>query len=950
MHIAELRLSGFKSFVDHVRAPIEPGLTGVVGPNGCGKSNLLEAVRWVMGTTSAKSMRADDMDAVIFSGSAARPAREHAEVTLVLKDAQGRGPGSLASDDVLEVSRRIRRGLGSTYRINGKEVRAKDVQLLFADASTGANSPALVRQGQVSELIAAKPENRRRILEEAAGIAGLHARRHEADLKLKSAESNLARLDEILAEIEAQAASLKKQARQAERYRGLAAALRETEALLLHRRWMEAKAAVASVEQELRETERAVAEAATAASQAAREAESAREALQPLREEEAVASAVLRRLEGVRVGHERDLQQAEEKVARAEADIERLGDEASRLADFANDAAGVIARLEADLAETPENDAAQAGALEDSEAKAKAAEAKRGEAEARVEALAAESAARMARARTLAESAGAARERLTRLTDRLGALNTSLKVAQPSADLQARIAQAQCAAEAAQRESSAARDALAKAENALKQAEAADEAAWAPSRTADALVAELQAEVRALDQLAPPPSGRAFPAVLQSIAVSDGYERALAAALGDDIEASTNEKAPLRWSGADVRAIDWPEGVASLSDHVEAPGELAARLALIGLVDAARGADLQKSLPTGARLVSREGDLWRWDGFVRRADAPAPAAARLEQRNRLKAARAELKSAEEKRDRARAMAQETQAKRRVAEEEARKARAVAPQLASKAAEAARKHETLQSEAKLAEERVAALAAQIEQLSAERAEAEAQAAHAASAASGAPAGGEEALATARAEMESARAAAAEARALFAGLAREHKARLERRAALEADLSQWRTRQAQASARLDAIEAERDKARAAREAALAAPEQARAALEKLLSEQQQAETRRAGALDKVAEAERRVREVDQAARERENHHALARERRAAAEARLAGAGDRLNAIETQAREATGLAPDNLAGAAGNLISQAIATGLIADVEKKLERLRAERESAGPVNLRA
>ncbi|MBS0384729.1 MAG: AAA family ATPase, partial [Proteobacteria bacterium] len=311
MQITELRLLGFKSFVDPARAPIEAGLTGVVGPNGCGKSNLLEAVRWVMGATSAKSMRASDMDDVIFSGSAGRPAREHAEVTLLLGDAAGRGPAPHDKDDVLEVTRRIRRGLGSSYRINGREVRAKDVQLLFADAATGANSPALVRQGQVSELIAAKPENRRRILEDAAGIAGLHARRHEADLKLKAAEANLLRLDEILAEIEAQAQALKKQARQAERYRGLAQTLRETEALLLHRRWMEARDREAEAQGHLREAERAAAAAAVDASAAERAAEAARDALAPLREAEMIAAAVLRRLEGVRVGLERDLAEAD---------------------------------------------------------------------------------------------------------------------------------------------------------------------------------------------------------------------------------------------------------------------------------------------------------------------------------------------------------------------------------------------------------------------------------------------------------------------------------------------------------------------------------------------------------------------------------------------------------------------------------------------------------------
>ena len=178
MEFQRLRIVGFKSFVDPVEFRIEPGLTGVVGPNGCGKSNVLESLRWVMGANSAKAMRASGMDEVICAGSADRPARNHAEVQLTIDNTARRAPQPFTDAPSLEVSRRIDRGAGSTYKVNGKEVRARDVQLLFADASTGANSPALVRQGQISELIAAKPQNRRRILEEAGGVSGLHTRRH----------------------------------------------------------------------------------------------------------------------------------------------------------------------------------------------------------------------------------------------------------------------------------------------------------------------------------------------------------------------------------------------------------------------------------------------------------------------------------------------------------------------------------------------------------------------------------------------------------------------------------------------------------------------------------------------------------------------------------------------------------------------------------------------------
>src|SRR4051795_1409500 len=187
MKLTRLRLVGFKSFVEPTDVLIEPGLTGVVGPNGCGKSNLVEALRWVMGESSYKSLRASGMDDVIFAGSGNRPARNTAEVGLIVDNSDRRAPAAFNDGDQLDVSRRIERESGSTYRVNGKEVRARDVQLLFADAATGARSPALVRQGQIGEMISAKPQTRRRILEDAAGVAGLHARRHEAELRLKVA-------------------------------------------------------------------------------------------------------------------------------------------------------------------------------------------------------------------------------------------------------------------------------------------------------------------------------------------------------------------------------------------------------------------------------------------------------------------------------------------------------------------------------------------------------------------------------------------------------------------------------------------------------------------------------------------------------------------------------------------------------------------------------------------
>src|SRR5689334_7816990 len=248
MKLTRLRLLGFKSFVEPTDFMIEPGLTGVVGPNGCGKSNLVEALRWVMGETSYKSLRAADMDSVIFSGSSNRPSRNHAEVLMTIDNAERTAPAAINADDVLDISRRIEREAGSTYRINGREVRARDVQILFADASTGARSPALVHQGRIGEIIQAKPEQRRRVLEDAAGVAGLHARRHEAELRLKAAETNLLRVEDVIGQLAAQIDGLKKQARQAIRYRTVSSQVRKAEATLYHLRWTAANSEVAEAE------------------------------------------------------------------------------------------------------------------------------------------------------------------------------------------------------------------------------------------------------------------------------------------------------------------------------------------------------------------------------------------------------------------------------------------------------------------------------------------------------------------------------------------------------------------------------------------------------------------------------------------------------------------------------------------------------------------------------
>src|SRR3569832_1724658 len=330
MKLTRLRLLGFKSFVEPTDFLIEPGLTGVVGPNGCGKSNLVEALRWVMGESSYKSMRASSMDDVIFSGNTSRPARNNAEVAMTIDNSDRGAPAAFNDTDMLEIARRIERESGSNYRINGRDVRARDVQILFADASTGARSPALVHQGRIGEIIQAKPEQRRRVLEEAAGVSGLHARRHEAELRLKAAEANLTRLEDAIGQLAGQMEALKKQAKQAIRYRTVSAQVRKTEATLYHLRW-----SAANVEQSEAEAAKDLCVREVAARTGAQAEASTRQAelattLPPLREAEARAGAALHRLNVAMQELEREEQRAKDRISELDKRLVQLAADSER--------------------------------------------------------------------------------------------------------------------------------------------------------------------------------------------------------------------------------------------------------------------------------------------------------------------------------------------------------------------------------------------------------------------------------------------------------------------------------------------------------------------------------------------------------------------------------------------------------------------------------------------
>jgi chromosome segregation protein len=949
VEFTRLRLSGFKSFVEPTDFRIEPGLTGIVGPNGCGKSNLLEALRWVMGAASAKAMRGDGMDDVIFAGAAGRPARSHGEVTLTIDNFDRTAPARFNAEPVLEITRRIDRGEGSTYRINGAEVRARDVQLLFADASTGASSPALVRQGQISELIAAKPQNRRRILEEAAGISGLHGRRHEAQLRVRAAQINLARLDDLARELETNLARLRREARQAARYKTLAAQIRALQNATLYARWLEAGAALERIEAEGAQAANAVEVSGRGAALATAAALKAEAAIKPLRDVETAAAAVLHGLAIDKDRLERELQGAAAEVQRLTAEIARIDADAGREGQIVEDAGRALARLEGETASTEAQIAAAPKHLPQLRVAAEEAESARADAESVVERLASQAAA--------AEAQGAAAE--GRLAEAQGRVARTLRAhTQVKGEREALGAPSDPALAQAGAEQARASEALIGAHAAVEAGEslaaaagASEGAARAAARQAEDDLGRLLAEARGLAQLTAPATGRgAFASVLDAVSPDTGLEAALAAALGDDLDAALDPRAPAFWRGRDVTAPVWPKGATPLGPLIVAPPELAARLAFTALVERADGQRLQPALAPGARLVSRQGDLWRWDGYTAKAEAKRPAQARLEQKTRLATIETLIAAERPRVDAAMSAHAETALRRTAAEAAVQGARTQARDAEAAAAQGRETLDRLEREGVRRDARAASLDETIARFEAEFLEAQdavdaALAAHALTAVDPTLIGH---LAEARSAAGLAREAASAARASLDIEVRDHETRRQRLEALRGERADWSQRAQAASRRQAALAKDRARSEAALAAARDAPAAAQARRSTLLDNLALAEARRSASADALAAAESERAQADREARAADAAAADAREARASLAARLDGARERLAQVAQDLTEATRLSPLALGEQLARDAEQGAPTRLAADVD--LEALERERDAIGPVNLRA
>jgi len=955
MHFSKLRLAGFKSFVEPVEFAIEGGLTGVVGPNGCGKSNLVEALRWVMGENSYKNMRASGMEDVIFSGSDLRPARNTAEVTLYLDNSDQSAPMTFNNAAMLQVSRKIERDKGSLYRINGREVRAKDVQLLFADQSTGARSPSMVGQGRIGELISAKPQARRALLEEAAGISGLYSRRREAELRLRATGENLDRLEDIVNDLAGRIDSLKRQARQAIRFKALSANIRKIEAGVFYLRWMAATSHSAEAESRLSHLTMTVGDKAQLQMQAVKIQEEARAHLPALREETLKAQAAQQRLrleaetlekEQQRLGARREelaerLQQQQDDHAREAVLLQENGQNLRQLADEE-------AQLQVQAQGSVDEERCFATSLQTMIARQSAEEnILAAEQERRAE----RNAAQLQLQNRIAEVAQRDKKLgtdIAAITAALAALEGEITTLTGADALRAGCEEQEKVLQAVEAE-------IVQTETALNTARLTEAGRREEADEARGHLHGLEAEARALLQMLEQFGGGDYPAVVDEIRVEKGFEVALGAALGDDLEASLAVDAPVFWQdmAADKGAGPaLPAGVLSLARMVDAPAALALRLGQIGVVEADKAAVLQPQLQVGQRLVSREGMLWRWDGLTARADAPTAGALRLAQKNRLAELETLLVAANAAFTKTQAAFVQTQADVKHCQTQERDSRTAA-------AAARRQLEALQHELAAFERRLGACVSRRDglrenhrRLVADYDENSLRLAALKKEHKALPpvAAIEQAIAACNERLVEVRGRLSEERAAHSVWQQGAQSRKSRLAAIAGERKSWQARLANSERQLQALAQRQAQTQAEITALAATPdtETFEARKRALFDEIARAETAVRTMGDRLTAAETRQAALDHAALIAVQDLSGAREERARAEERLHAAIDRCEEIEAQIASALDCPPTETFGRAGFSKDEKLPAEEA--LERELERLRLERERLGAVNLRA
>jgi chromosome segregation protein len=1056
-----LRLSGFKSFVDPTELVIEPGLTGIVGPNGCGKSNLVEALRWVMGENSPKSMRGSGMEDVIFAGTTGRPSRNFADVTLMLDNSDRTAPAHINDSDELEVTRRIEREMGSAYRINGRDARMRDVQLLFADQATGAHSPALVSQGRIGAIVTAKPQDRRAILEEAAGISGLHGRRKEAEQRLRAAEGNLTRIDDVLTQMETQIAALRRQARQAERYRVLSTDIRLVEGTLLFRRWREAAEKLADAQEQLQTTDALVSDLTREAAKISTLQTDAAAELPDMRQAEAEAAAALQRLKLAADELAAEEQRVLARQEQLRALLEDVVKDRAREQQLESDCAAALERLGAEKQTLADRIAAVESDMQTAQAKTAEAEKLASEGERSFDAMTQRNAEALARKRALEGQVETAKIRIQRLgvdIERLGEERARLEAEAGSGELgdaETRTLSAETAltdlirkiadAESARAKAESTRDKIraraesehdsvraraeamrdrvridseAKREQARAQAEATREqaraqaeqlreTALAAARDALTILTGLRAEHAVIERLlAETPTTDGIP-VLDQVTVQPGFEKALGAALADDLSAPVGGEGARRWASHSMRQPgdgDLPPGVRALSSLVQAPAGLARRLAQIGVIDG-NGSDYVSQLKVGQRLVSTDGQLWRWDGFYAAAPENGSAAERLAQRNRMAVLLTELATATTVHEAAESASQSAQSQAQAMLAQVDETSRATIDAATAQAQAALEDVQARASREIEDANAAALQ-QIEQaqtdvtsaITTERelrdsrraAEQELDAARKSQAALREIANrrdarlqgltdaitrlteeskAREAEVTATEELmaglpdldrllveitdqrkivDRRRSELAAARVELDGLLRRVHSDQDRITAIDAESSSWQARLEGGRAQVSVLSARETASREELAMLEKKPAEIEAERHALASKLTSAESARQQAADILAEAENKLRELDKRARDITERMAQGRENRARLEAITENQSSRRSEVAAQITELYQVPPIELP--AHLEIADAENLPAPAELEPKLEKLKAERERLGAVNLLA
>lgn len=953
MQFNRMRVTGFKSFVEPTEFVIDDGLTGIVGPNGCGKSNLVEALRWAMGETSAKQMRGGEMDDVIFAGTSDRPARNLAEVILTLDNSDRRAPAQFNDSDELDVIRRIERGQGSAYKVNGMDIRARDVQTLFADASTGARSTAIVSQGRIGALISAKPTQRRGLLEEAAGITGLHARRHEAELRLRAAETNLERLEDVVGALEEQHRLLKRQARQATRYRNLSDHIRRHEAILLHLRWVTTQAEREGAARELETIEQLVAELTQTVAAATTAQADASTVLPDLRNKEAEAAAALQRLMVARDALDTEERRIETLRNEIGTRITQIDSDTEREKALGGDATEAAERLETEKTEIADAQAREADDLEAAKARLAEAEKTVAEREAALSELTRSVVADETRDATLRRQINEFDQRRQRLDARRESISAERREAEQAADDNGALDQARAAADTARAEAEAARTALQHAEARTAAARAAENAARESHQTTEAAAAKLRAEKEALAELLEIGDPELWPPMIDAVEVYPGYEMALGAALGDDLIAPSDEASPVHWRALPMLTSPrgFPNGIKPLSDYVKGPAALTRRLSQIGVVeDESAGRALHERLEQGQRLVSKTGALWRWDGFTAAAGAPTAAAKRLSQRNRLDEMLDELESAERQAADAQSEREKTASAARAAVEDERQTREAlwaadktsqesrdaAAALAESSADARSRVSGLTE----AEERVAAdLTELTEQESAAAQELETLADVAER---------RQLVGQRHQELASLRAELAQIRSAHDRLDQESTNRTLRLQVIANELESWQNRSRNAARQIEQLAERRQQETAELQKLEARPAEIATERSALLDRIEEAEKRRSEAADNLAAAETRLEDLTRELRSREARLAENREERVRRQAAVEQIDQTLTVLSDRIRERLECTPDAALSSVGIEDDEDLPAQDA--VETKLERLQRERDNMGPVNLRA